>query len=628
MNKIKDSSDLQEILKEKNKLHKHSRIHLAHWFVLISSLILTLGAWYFTKTQVEEKTKERFNNQKKQLIELVTERIEKYEDALWSGVAAIHAQNGETSYTHWKKFSENMKINKKYPGINGIGVIHYLANEAELNQYLEEERKERPSYKVIPPHNKTEFWPITYIEPVLLNKAAVGLDMAHEINRYTAAKKARDTGTAQITGSIILVQDSKKTPGFLFYAPFYKYNEKNKKEDFMGLVYAPFIMKKLMEGVLEKEKRHIGVKISDGKDILYNEHDINHADFDTNPMFKEEVLVEMYGRNWIFDIQTKKSFRKASSNNQPILILIGGIIIDSLLLAIFILLSRSNRKAIEYGQYMTEAYQQQLNDINLMMTKLKKTNKEMESFVYITSHDLRSPLINLQGFTSRISEYIAKINPILNKHLKNLDANEKEIVDTILEEKIPKAVKFIQEAVIRLDNMTSSILVLSRTGRRDLKFETFEMSEIVNRCKNNVSHQLEQSSSKITCDPLPKIVGDKVSIEQILGNIIDNSIKYLEKNRPGKIHISYNDTENYHQFSVSDNGRGIIDKDKDKVFAIFRRAGNVVSDTQGEGMGLNYVKTLVERHGGNMWFESTLGEGTVFFFTIDKNLKAINKEEK
>ncbi len=625
MSEVKSCNDLGRILEEKEKLRKYSRIHFVHWIVLISSLLLTFGAWYFTKTQVEEKTKGRFNSQSRQLVELVTERMKKYEDALWSGVAAIHAQGGDTNLEHWKKFADNMRIVEKYPGINGMGVIHYLPNKKSLDEYLDVKRKERSDYKIKPKHNKTEFWPITYIEPVSINKAAVGLDMAHEINRYTAAKKARDTADAQITGPIILVQDSEKTPGFLFYVPFYQSgndtNTHKRKEKFVGLVYAPFIMKKLMEGTLEEEKRHIGVKISDGTHILYDEHDVNYADFDSRPMFEDEVLVQMYGRTWVFHIQTKKSFREASSNNQPIMILVGGIIIDILLLVIFVLLSKANHKAIEFSDRVTKNYKMKLSENKEMMKKLEKTNKEMESFVYIASHDLRSPLINLQGFTAKILEYLKKIEPLLQKNDTNLSNEEQGLVRSLLEEKIPQASKIIQENVIRMDVMTDSILQLSRIGRRELRLETLNINDIVHSCISTISESYKDNLSEIKIEALPDIIGDKVSIEQIFEGLIDNSARYVAQERMGALHISYSDKGKYHEFSISDNGRGIADGDKDKVFAIFRRGSNVVADTEGKGMGLSYVKSLVEKHGGDIWFESNFNQGTTFFFTVKKNIK-------
>ena len=100
-------------------------------------------------------------------------------------------------------------------------MIHYVPL-VDLTTYLDWMRQEMPSYAIRPAHDNPEFWPISYVEPQSMNAKAVGLDVAHETNRYTAAKKAAATGTSQITGPITLVQDAKRTQGFLFYVPWYK----------------------------------------------------------------------------------------------------------------------------------------------------------------------------------------------------------------------------------------------------------------------------------------------------------------------------------------------------------------------------------------------------------------------
>jgi len=238
---------------------------------------------------------------------------------------------------------------------------------------LEEQRKTRPDFKIYPEHDEKDLFPITYIEPVEVNAKAVGLDMAHEINRYTAAKKSKQTGTAQITGPITLVQDAQKSAGFLFYAPFY--NDKNLETDqdrinhFKGLVYAPFIFSKLMQGTLEKERRQVGVKITDDNVLLFDENHEGEADFDPSPLFKRNTTITMYGRDWNFEIWSKLSFRDANESSKPWVILIGGLIIDSLLLGLFIFLARSNRRAIRFANKMTEGYESKASHLNNIINK-------------------------------------------------------------------------------------------------------------------------------------------------------------------------------------------------------------------------------------------------------------------
>ena len=351
--------------KDQKSIARAGRLHWVHWLIVGLSLLLTLLAWHFSRTQLYEKNKNQFEYESQQVVGGIVERMQKYEDALWSGVAAIHSQSHSMDHAEWKRFADKMNIDKKYPGINGIGVIkHIPLNGAE--DYLSAERKLRPDFKIHPAHDASELMPIIYIEPVETNRAAVGLDMAHEKNRYTAAIRARDSGTSQITGPITLVQDSEKTPGFLFYAPYYDGDDIDttaaRREQFIGMVYAPFIMNKLMDKTLAKGRRRVSIHITDGAEILYSEFPTTYGaasgDYGKivsdvyDPTYSKSVDLDMYGRPWTISINSTQAFNKATSSNKPIFILLAGLLIDGLLLGLFISLVRANRKAIQLAHKM------------------------------------------------------------------------------------------------------------------------------------------------------------------------------------------------------------------------------------------------------------------------------------
>ncbi len=350
---------IEYVLREKKRLERSGHLHWFHWGIVIASLVLTFGVWYFTKTQIETKIRNQFDREALRVVEMIDERMHKYEDALWSGVAAIHSQSHGIDNEEWKRFAETLRIETRYPGINGIGVI-YDIDPKLVDVFLEEQRKTRPDFKIHPAHDEKECLPITYIEPVEANAAAVGLDMAHEANRYKAMINAKNTGVAQITGPITLVQDAAKTPGFLFHAPFYDGSVEtleDRQQNFVGTVYAPFIFNRLLEGTLQSERRHVGIKVSDGGSVLFDENHVGEVDFDPNPIFKSYETVELYGRRWDFEIWSKLSFRKATSTSKPWLVLAGGLTIDGMLLALFIFLARSNRHALKFAHSMAEAQQ-------------------------------------------------------------------------------------------------------------------------------------------------------------------------------------------------------------------------------------------------------------------------------
>jgi PAS domain S-box-containing protein len=249
--------------------------------------------------------------------------------------------------------------------------------------------------------------------------------------------------------------------------------------------------------------------------------------------------------------------------------------------------------------------------------KLDKANDELKRFTYIVSHDLRAPLVNLKGFTTELTASMKLIAPIINEILPRMKEDARRTVTTAFDEDIPEALEFINSSVNRMDAFINALLSLSRLGYRKLEFEPVDLNEVVEATLRTLAHQIEGQQARIIVGKLPKVIADKVSMEQIMANLLHNAVIYLEPDRRGRIHVSGEDLKDEVIIKVSDNGRGIAEKDMDKVFVPFRRAGK--PNTKGEGMGLSYVQALVRRHNGSIQCESQLGVGTTFTFNIPKS---------
>ncbi|MAS35975.1 MAG: hypothetical protein CL610_18350 [Anaerolineaceae bacterium] len=262
---------------------------------------------------------------------------------------------------------------------------------------------------------------------------------------------------------------------------------------------------------------------------------------------------------------------------------------------------------------ITERKQIEL-EMRAMNENLEQANKEIQQFAYIVSHDLRAPLINLKGFSSILNTALGQMTALGDTVLPVLDEAQHQVWNSIIFDKAPTALRFINSSVDRMDAYTSAILTLSRLGRRDLNYEQISTSAIVERIVESLSAQIQEQEIRIEVDDLPQIYADHLALDQIFTNIITNAVKYLSPDRPGYIRVSAKQDLLETTFHVQDNGRGISETDRDKVFAPFRRAGKAT--VEGEGMGLAYVQALVKRHGGDIWFESRLGEGSTFSFSI------------
>src|SRR5262245_30930686 len=246
--------------------------------------------------------------------------------------------------------------------------------------------------------------------------------------------------------------------------------------------------------------------------------------------------------------------------------------------------------------------------------ELEEANEEVRRFAYIVSHDLRAPLVNLQGFASELRTASDVLQDALPAALPHLEPLQRADVARALDQDIPEALGFIETSVTRMDHLIRAILHLSRLGRRELHWEQLDMLSLVQETVQTLTHQIAQRQAQVTVDPLPTVMADRTAMEQVMGNLLANAVAYLAPGRPGEIVVTGERQAKVTVFTVRDNGRGIAPDDIAKVFEPFRRVGQ--QDVPGEGMGLAYVRMLVRRHGGEIRCHSTLGVGTTFTFTI------------
>jgi len=251
---------------------------------------------------------------------------------------------------------------------------------------------------------------------------------------------------------------------------------------------------------------------------------------------------------------------------------------------------------------------------------LTRANEEIQRFAYIVSHDLRSPLVNVMGFTSELEVAMKPLQALVTWLEERDDEGRmpqavKQSVDT----DIPEAISFIRSSTKKMDGLISAILKLSREGRRVLNPERLDMNAVVRSIFESVHHRVESIGGKAIIDEhLPDLITDRLALEQVIGNLIDNAIKYKSPARPLEITVSGKENLGRVAFEVADNGRGVDPKDHERIFELFRRSG--AQTAPGEGIGLAHVRALVHRLGGTINCESALGEGAVFHLTLPKVL--------
>ncbi len=230
--------------------------------------------------------------------------------------------------------------------------------------------------------------------------------------------------------------------------------------------------------------------------------------------------------------------------------------------------------------------------LNQTLEDLERSNKELEQFAYIASHDLQEPLRMVSGFTQ-----------LLDRRYKGkLDKSADEFI------------VYIVDGTTRMQRMIEDLLAYSRVGPRGKQFEPADLEVVLNQAVVNLKVIIEQSGAQITHDPLPTVMADDTQMIQLFQNLIANAIKFRRK-EPSRIHISAQRKGNDWVFSVRDNGIGIAPEFMGYLFQLFQRE-HAASEYPGTGIGLAVCKRIVERHGGRIWAESGVGKGSTFYFTI------------
>ena len=251
--------------------------------------------------------------------------------------------------------------------------------------------------------------------------------------------------------------------------------------------------------------------------------------------------------------------------------------------------------------------------------ELTRANEELQRFAYIVSHDLRSPLVNVLGFTSELETAIKPLQALIDR----ADAADPDIVSKEAREAVtldlPESIGFIRTSTQKMDRLINAILRLSREGRRTLTPERLNMNTVIGGVIDTLRIQADTRGAEVIAEgPLPSVESDRLAIEQVFANLVENAIKYLKPGRPGRVVVRGRVVGDRVVYEVTDNGRGIAAADQQRVFDLFRRAGP--QDQSGEGIGLAHVRTLVYRLGGLIDCRSELDEGATFSVSLPRSL--------
>ena len=226
------------------------------------------------------------------------------------------------------------------------------------------------------------------------------------------------------------------------------------------------------------------------------------------------------------------------------------------------------------------------------LVDLERSNKELQQFANVASHDLQEPLRMVASYTQ-----------LLEKRYKGrLDSDADDFI------------QFAVDGATRMQKLINDLLSYSRVGARTTPFEPTDCHSVLQEAIANLDITIRENDATITHDELPTVLGDPAQMRQLFQNLIGNAIKFRSEQASG-VHVSAEEKENEWVFFVRDNGIGIDPQYHDRIFVLFQRLHSQ-GDHPGTGIGLAICRKIVERHGGRIWVESEFGKGSTFYFTM------------
>jgi PAS domain S-box-containing protein len=232
--------------------------------------------------------------------------------------------------------------------------------------------------------------------------------------------------------------------------------------------------------------------------------------------------------------------------------------------------------------------------LQITLQDLERSNKELEQFAYVASHDLQEPLRMVSSYTQLLAR----------RYQEKLDDDANEFIH------------YAVDGAKRMQVLINDLLAFSRVGTRGKPFESTDCNNVLKQTLLNLGPSINETRAAITTEKLPCVSADEGQLIQLFQNLIGNAIKFHNDELP-QIHVNAESKDNDWIFSVKDNGIGISEEYKDRIFVIFKRLHNR-NKYSGTGIGLAICKKIVDRHGGEIWVESESGKGSTFYFTIKR----------
>ena len=556
------------------------------WAILFASLVLTAMAWWLSNNYLHNRASDRFQFRIDELSKAINDRMIEYQQVL-RGAVGLYRSSSEVTRQEWHDYISSQELEEPFPGFQGIGVAEFVRPEQKKQFVKRIQQQGFPKFDIKPQGDRDLYSAIVYLEPFdWRNQRAFGYDMYSNPVRREAMDRAIETGEPSMSGKVVLVQETEveTQQGFLLYLPIDQTDTVKKPDVPRGLVYAVFRAGDLMDGIVRSELDAVRFKVFDGDEIgdqhlLYNSEEQAHSTSDS-PLFEDTRRLHLQGRTWTLLVESKSGFVDSAESWLSAAVAGVGLVVDILLFLVISAIGRQRRNATELAEKMTSSYRQTI-------VELERSNRDLDDFAYVASHDLRSPLRNIDSLANWVIEDSGDSLPVECRH--HLDR--------------------MKLRIDRLDRLLSDLLTYSRAGRLEEKLEVVDSRKLVDEIVDSLSKPDDFTFT--LHGTFPQFETLKQPLETCLRNLIDNAIKHHDHTN-GCVEVSTRKHETYYCFSVSDNGPGIDPQFHERVFKVFQTLKGDGVEASSSGAGLAIVKKTVRAYGGFIELHSAKGSGATF----------------
>ena len=574
---------------------------------ILIGIVLTLIGWHLASERESQRNSEEFSAVAKDGEQALHHRMSTYKTAL-DGAAALFRARADVSYPEWQKYVETLDLEGALSGLNGIGFIRPVERGREQAFMTRARQLGVPIEAIHPASDRAQMLVIKYISPLEQNRAAVGLDLAFEDHRREALLAARAGGEMTITRPITLVQDQQRGSGFLLVRPIYRDGMipgTGQGDGFEGWSYAPIKARALLGQLSQRQGISFDLAAYQGRRIepdalIYDsatEATRNHPS-----KFTRTERVEIAGQEWTIVWRSLPDFEASVQSNEPLIVLLGGIMTSLFLGALLVTLTRRESQVRRKVAEATQALAERDRERSVMLEDLKAARdqslaavKAKSTFLANMSHELRTPMNGVVGFADLL-------------------------VRSDLPQEARRHAELIAESGRVMGRLLDDILDLSRieAGKMVIAKEILDPAQTCRHVLRLVGAAAQKKDLDLelkVADDVPDFVtGDKLRLQQVLINLIGNAVKFTDR---GFVCIHLGRHKGNLRFEIRDSGIGIDASKLEAIFGDFEQADDGAARLRGgSGLGLAISRKLALAMGGDLTVTSEKGVGSTFSFVV------------